>query len=107
MATRTAKLYQGEDMSPVIDYTDQVIWEESEFGTRAWLGEGSSSSVVIRDPLGEQGNAGNLPAGLTSRSLASKNLFVIELGSEYMFRGRVGIKNYSRDSQHVERFRQV
>ena len=61
MATRSAKLYQGEDMSPVVDYTDLVIWEESEFGTRAWQGEGSASTVVIRDPFGEQGSAANLP----------------------------------------------
>jgi hypothetical protein len=107
MATRTAKLYQGEDMTPVLDYTDLVIWEESEFGTRAWLGEGNASTVVIRDPLGEQGNEASLPAGLTAKSLASKNLFVIQLDTDYMFRGRVGIKNYSRDSQHVERYRQV
>ena len=107
MATRSAKLYQGEDMLPVIDYTDQVIWEESEFGTRAWQGEGSSSTVVIRDPLGEQGSSANLPSGLTSRSLASKNLFVIDLDAEIMFRGRVGIKNYTRDGQLVERYRQV
>ncbi len=105
--TRSAKLYQGEDLWPVIDYTDSVIWEESEFGTRAWRGEGSASSIVIRDPLGEQGSASNLPAGLTSRSLASKNVFVVDLDGEYMFRGRVGIKNYTRDGQLVERYRQV
>ena len=107
MATRSAKLYQGEDMLPVIDYTDSVIWEESEFGTRAWQGEGSASTVVIRDPLGEQGSAASLPSGLTMKSLASKNLFVIDLGNDIMFRGRVGIKNYSRDGQQTERYRQV
>lgn len=107
MATRHAKLYQGEDLSPVIDYTDQVIWEESEFGTRAWQGEGSASTVVIRDPQGEQGNSADLPSGLTSRSLASKNLFVIDLDDDIIYRGRVGIKNYGRDGQQVERYRQV
>ena len=107
MATRTATLYQGEDQTPQIDYTDLVIWEESEFGARAWLGEGSASTVVIRDPLGEQGNSIGLPAGLTSKSLAAKNLFVIKVGSDFLFRGRVGIKNYSRDGQQIERYRQV
>lgn len=107
MTTRSAKLYQGEDKSPVYDYTDSVVWEESEFGTRAWQGEGSASSIVIRDPLGEQGNELLLPAGLSRKSLAAKNLFVVEVDSSTLFRGRVGIKNYSRDNQHVERYRQV
>lgn len=107
MATRSAILYQGEDMSPALDYTDFVIWEESEFGTRAWRGEGSESTIVIRDPLGEQGSGQDLPSGLTAKSLASKNLFVIDLDGAYLFRGRIGIKNYGRDDQRVERYRQV
>lgn len=107
MATRTALLYSGEDQSPVVDYTDTVIWEESEFGTRANVGEGSASTVVIRDPLGETGNSLNLPAGLTFKTLPAKSLFIIRVGSDFLFRGRIGIKNYSRDDQHVERYRQV
>ena len=107
MTTRTAKLYQGEDKAPIVDYTDLVIWEESEFGTRAHNGEGSSSNVVIRDPLGETGSPLNLPSGLSFKTLPSKSLFLIEVDSSLLFRGRVGIKNYSRDGQHVERYRQV
>jgi len=107
MATRTAKLYSGEDQSPIVDYTDSVIWEESEFGTRAWNGEGSASTVVIRDPLGETGDHLNLPSGLSFKTLPAKSLFVIKVGTDFLFRGRIGIKNYTRDGQHVERYRQV
>jgi hypothetical protein len=107
MTTRALKVYQGEDRSPVFDYTDEVVWDQVEAGHAAFQGQSTSSRFLIRDPEGETGNVSNLPAGLTYKGLAVRNLLEWQQGSNVMFHGRIGIKGYGRGVQIADRYRQV
>lgn len=107
MPDRVLRIYQGEDQTPVTDITDMVEWPDSEFGQRAHLGEGTTSRVRFRDEDGRTGNSQNLPAGLTSLSLAAHNVVTWVEGSNTMFRGRMSPKDYSRGAQVAGRAREV
>jgi hypothetical protein len=107
MVDRSLKIYQGEDLTPVTDLTDEVKWEEAEFGLRAHRGESTNSNVIIRDPNAVTGNSASLPAGLTAYSLAAGNVLEYVHGSNVRWRGRMGIKDYSRGSQRADRYREV
>jgi hypothetical protein len=111
--TRSLKIYQGEDQTPVTDLTEPTVtphvkWEEVEAGHRAYQLESTSSSFPMRDEEGETGNELNLPGGLTRVSLAAHNRLIWEDGDGVvLFRGRVGPKDYSRGAQKASRAREV
>jgi hypothetical protein len=105
--TRSLKVYQGEDQTPIFDYTDDVIWERVEAGHRAYKSEAISSQFPMRDEQGETGSSTGLPAGLTQKGLpAGARLEWLE-GSTRMFFGRIGPKDYSRGAQKADRAREV
>jgi hypothetical protein len=110
--TRSLKIYQGEDQTPVTDLTEpssnvHVKWEEVEAGHRAYQFESSSSSFPMRDQEGETGNPANLPGGLSHISLAAHNRLIWDESGTVLFRGRMGPKDYSRGVQKASRAREV
>lgn len=115
--TRSFKIYQGEDETPVYDLTDpssnvHVIWDEIEAGGRAFRGESTSNSIPARDERAETGNDENLPVGLTLTSLSRGSRWewlenVGEANETRMAAGRVGAKDYSRGRQKADRAREV
>lgn len=109
VADRKLLIYDGEDKWPVYDDTDDVLWEESEWGTRAWRGEATSSTIRIRDEFGRYGAGSsgiNLPAGLTLSGVLTRNVVQFQLGSNILWQGRVGNADYSR-SLKADRARDV
>lgn len=115
MVDRSLTIYQGEDLSPVTDLTDptknamsvHVRWETAEFGTRAYRGEATNSNVTIVDENAVTGSEASLPAGLSRVSLAAGNVLEYVHGSNVRWRGRMGIKDYSRGRSEVDRYREV
>lgn len=110
--SRTLKIYQGEDLTPVRDLTEpssdvHVIWEEIEAGGKAYKGESSISTFPMRDERGETGSPANLPADLTHISLAAGNRLEWLVNGIRLFRGRIGPKDYSRGDQKADRAREV
>lgn len=113
---RSLKVYQGEDLTPVVDLTEptspvHVIWEEVEAGGRAFKGESTVSIIPVRDEQGETGSPASLPMGLTFVSLSNGSRIEWLDGPDgdevRLFRGRIGPKDYTRGRQKADRAREV
>ena len=110
--TRSLKIYQGEDATPVIDVTEpssnvHVIWEEVEAGGRAYRGESTLASFPMRDERGETGSGAGLPSNLTATSLSAGSRIEWLVNGFRLFRGRIGPKDYSRGRQKADRAREL
>jgi hypothetical protein len=110
--TRSFIVYQGEDGVPEFDLTESdspvhVIWEEVEAGGRAYKGESTLSSIPMRDERGETGSSASLPSNLTYTGLPRGSRIEWLEGSNRMFRGRIGTKDYRRGRQKADRAREV
>lgn len=107
MVDRQLRRYSGEDQVQQADLTDFAVWEDAEFGTRAWRGEATNSSVTLRDEDGRFGRQEDLPAGLDPISLASQNVTRLIHGSNILWQGRIASKSYTRGEQKANRAREV
>ena len=110
--SRTLKIYQGEDLTPVIDVTEpssnvHVIWEEVEAGGRAFRGESNIGTFPMRDEQGETGSELNLPSNLTHTSVSAGSRIEWLVNGVRLFWGRIGPKDYSRGRQKADRAREV
>lgn len=109
--TRVLTLYQGADLDPDWDYSDWVEWPDCEFGTRCNNGESTQGELRVRDVLGETGNDGSLPGGLTYRGISAHNVMTLTedaSGAEkHIWRGWVIPKDYTRGTQKAARAREI
>lgn len=105
--TRTLKVYNGEDQTPITDITDMVEWPECEFGQRAHLGESTLSNLRFRDEEGRVGNSSGLPAGLTPFSLNAHNVVIWQQSGFTMGRMRISPKDWTRGAQVAGRAREA
>jgi hypothetical protein len=96
--TRSLKLYNGSDALPIIDYTDDTIWEETEFGAAAYNGDAATGTWKLRDE-------GGLITDWTApgRYLSAHNVVKLTVGSNTLFNGRIAARDRSRGRQTVGR----
>ena len=105
--TRTLKVYNGEDRTPIYDITDLVEWPDCEFGHRAHMGESTLSNLRFRDEDGRVGNAVGLPAGLQQLQLSAHNVVVWQESGVTMGRMRISPKDWTRGAQKAGRAREA
>jgi hypothetical protein len=107
--TRTLKIYNGSDLSPVVDLTDgaantdalEMIWEKADFGTVADRGTAGVGSIVIRDP------GGLVPDYQVLEFLSSHNVVEFIDGPITVWRGRVEAQDVGRgEVQLADRYRE-
>jgi hypothetical protein len=107
--TRTLKIYNGSDSSPIVDLTDgaantdalEMIWEKADFATVADRGTAGVGSIVIRDP------GGLVPDRLALEFLSSHNVVEFIDGPITVWRGRVEAQDAGRgEVQLADRYRE-
>jgi hypothetical protein len=112
MVDRAQKIYDGENKSPTYNVTDDLIWEESEWGTRTWRGEATGSTLRIRDEFARYGNtasfpSGTMPPGLGFVQLPPRNVMELTLSSNILWQGRLATTEWSRGERKPARNREI
>src|SRR5512146_2372713 len=96
--TRTLTLYSGSDSSPVIDYTTDTDWQQTELTSMASQGDAGAGQWLLRD------EGGLLPDYVPpTKFIAGHNVVVVTVGSNTLFRGRVAAQETFRGRQKVAR----
>jgi len=100
--TRSLKVYNGSDATPVTDVTDRTDWPGTELSVMANAGEAAAGTWLMRD------ETGTIPDFLAPGELVdSHNVIVALVGSNTLFRGRIAADEHFRGRQKAGRAKEI
>src|SRR6266496_270218 len=96
--TRSIILYNGSDSLPIVDYTDDTDWPQTELVSIANNGEAGAGQWLVRD------EGGVIPDSVApGKFLAGHNVVIATVGSNTLFRGRIAGEDRFRGRQKAAR----
>src|SRR3990167_274464 len=100
--TKTLTIYNGTDLTPANDYTNDIDWQQTELPNMASYGEAAAGTIVIRD------ESGVIPDNVAPKKfLSSHSVIVCTVGSNTLFRGREAYLDQYRGRQKAGRANEV
>ena len=100
--TRSLKVYNGSDATPVTDVTDRTDWPQTELSVLANLGDAAAGQWLMRD------EGGTIPDFVAPGELVdSHNVIVATVGSNTLFRGRIAADDHFRGRQKAGRAKEI